>query len=152
MSLFAFLSPPGIFRDDTSNKMYIFWEVSLELLNPEDGGSNVLRNVPNDLQIDKAKYPGRRIFSKPAVRSSVLLSPQSLTFASLSYIRLRAGQPRSRGRDRHASNVKNEWGYTSMPSGLQAYTGTTLFSPYYRITLSLVLCNLSNWKVALNKP
>jgi hypothetical protein len=64
MSLVAFLSPPRIFRDGTSNKMHIFWEVSLELLNPEDGGNNILRNLANDLPIDAAKYPGRRIFSK----------------------------------------------------------------------------------------
>jgi len=132
--------------------MHTFCEISFEPLNPEGGGSNVLRNVANDLPIDTAKYPGRRIFGNPAVRSSNLWSPQSLPFASVSYIRLRAGQPRSRGRDRHASDVNNEWGYTSMPSGLQAYTGTTLFSPYYRIVLSLVLHNLSYLKVTLNKP
>jgi hypothetical protein len=49
--------------------MDIFWEVSLELLNPENGGSNLLRKVADDLPLDTAKYPGRRIFSNPAVRS-----------------------------------------------------------------------------------
>jgi hypothetical protein len=124
-------NPGIILRIRWRPKIHIFWEVSVELIHFEDGGSNVLRNVANDLPIDMAKHP-RCIFCNPAVRSLYLWSPQFLPFAFLSYIRLPAGQPRSRGRDRYASYVRNNWSYTSIPSWVCSLVQGQLY--FYLIT------------------